>query len=105
MKFRVVIEQRAAADIAAYARWVAEQGSPENALRWIEGVESAILSLSTMPARCSLAPEAKVFKLELRQRIHQSHRILFLIKGRTVHVLHVRHGARRTASPDEREES
>jgi len=93
MNFRVIIEERAAADIAAYATWIADQGSPGNASRWIDGIEDAIESLALMPERCPLTFESEVFRRPIRQHLYKSHRVLFTIEQSTVHVLHVRHGA------------
>jgi plasmid stabilization system protein ParE len=42
----------------------------------------------------SHAPENRSFKREIRQLLYDQYRILFTIRGRTVRVLHVRHGAR-----------
>lgn len=94
MKHQVIIERKAAADITEYGLWIAEQGSPENAARWVDSIEKAIASLATMPHRCPQAPEAAVFEEAVRQLQFKSHRILFVIRKKTVHVLHVRHGAR-----------
>ncbi len=47
-----------------------------------------------MPERCAHAPENRWFKREIRQLLYDQYRILFTIRGRTVRVLHVRHGAR-----------
>ncbi|MEX2219444.1 MAG: type II toxin-antitoxin system RelE/ParE family toxin [Phycisphaerales bacterium] len=94
MKHRVIVETRAAADIEAYAAWIASQGAPANAVRWAESIRIAVESLAIMPGRCPLAPESESLGLEVRQLVHHPHRILFLVRERTVHVLHVRHGAR-----------
>lgn len=66
MKFRVVIEERAAADIALYAEWIVSQGAPLNAARWVDAIESAIASLTTMPERCATAPESAHFGEDIR---------------------------------------
>lgn len=99
MTLRVVIEERAARDIAEYAQWIASEGSPLNAIRWVEGIEGAIESLGRMPDRCAVARESSAFELPVRQLLFRSHRVLFVVKGRTVHVLHVRRGARLPDDP------
>lgn len=103
MKYRVVIEEQAAADITEYGLWIAEQGSPQNAARWVDSIEKEILTLAAMPQRCPLAPEAAAFDLAVRQLQFKSHRILFVVRRTAVHVLHVRHGARLPMRIDERE--
>ncbi len=95
MKYRVIIETRAAGDLQAHFEWIEAQGAPLNAERWLEGVMEAIQSLATMPNRCPLAPENGWLGLEIRQHVYGSHRILFTIHGRVVSVLHIRHASRR----------
>jgi plasmid stabilization system protein ParE len=101
MKFRVIVESRAAADIAAYGHWIVDQGSPSNAEQWLDGIEEAIRSLELLPERCRLAPESAALRIDIRQLIFKSHRVLFTVSGRTVHVLHVRHSARQPMTPEE----
>lgn len=99
MKYRVIIEDRAAADIEAHALWILEQGSPLGAERWVDAIENAISSLAQMPERCPIAPEAETFQRPIRELLIGSHRVLFLVDRRTVHILHVRHAARRGLEP------
>lgn len=99
MTFCIVIEEQAALDILEYGRWIVDQGSPLNAERWVEGIEESILSLSSMPERCPLAPETEALDRPIRQLFFKSHRVLFTIEGSFVHVLHVRHGARLPLEP------
>lgn len=101
MKFKVIVEPSAAADIVGYGEWITAQGTPGNAERWVEGIELAIDSLSAMPERCSLAPESAAFDREIRQLLFKSHRILFVIGRAAVHVLHVRHAARQSLEPQD----
>lgn len=103
-KARVVIQPQAANDIAQHVAWIESEGSPEGALRWLVAVESAIESLRSYPERCGLAAEAETVGVEVRQLLLGSHRILFVIEKSEVHVLTVRHGARRSIElgPDTR---
>ncbi|MBC7773368.1 MAG: type II toxin-antitoxin system RelE/ParE family toxin [Pyrinomonadaceae bacterium] len=78
-----------------------DQGSPDNAIRWVRGIEQAVQSLASLPERCVLAPESEVFSLEIRQLLFKSHRVLFVIKKASVHVIHVRHGARQSLDSSE----
>jgi len=103
MTFRIIIEEQAALDITAHGQWIVEQGSPLNAARWIDAIEESIQSLSSMPERCGVAPESEAFDREIRQLIFKSHRVLFVVDGDSVHVLHVRHGARLPLTPDDPE--
>ena len=96
MKFRVIILPGAESDIAA-AGWIAEH-SPATAVRWLEGIGQAISTLSEMPSRCPIAADRLAGDVVVRQllygRRHNRYRILFTVRGDTVYVLHVRHGAR-----------
>ena len=98
MKYRVVIQPPAREDIEAAYVGRAEQ-SPAAAARWYNGLVEAVGSLADMPRRCVLAPENDAFAVEIRQLFYGRragrYRILFTIHGREVHILHVRHGARR----------
>lgn len=97
MKYTVVIEASAIEDIEATVLWLAND-SEESARSWYRRVRDAIVSLETSPTRCPLAPENESFPEEIRHLLHgrkpHVYRIAFTIQGKTVHVLHVRHGAR-----------
>lgn len=72
------------------------------AIQRYEGLEAAILSLETMPGRCALAREHKAFPgVELRQLVYKSHRVIFVIRKKEVHVLHLRHVAQANIQADE----
>ncbi len=104
MKYRVLIQAAAQKDIETAYAWLAKQ-SPGAAARWYNGLAEAICSLADMPRRCTLAPEDDAFAVEIRQLLYGRragrYRILFTIRGREVHILHVRHGARRWLEPGE----
>ena len=96
MTYRVVIESSARVDIDAAYDWL-QQRSPEAAIRWFNRLDAAIRSLATNPERCAAAPERVEFERDIRQLVHSRrkgrYRILFVVSGDVVHVLHVRHGA------------
>lgn len=95
MAYRVVFRAEARDEALDAADYIAAHSSPEIALGWYEGLEAAIASLSEMPARCGYARENDAFpRIELRQLIFKSHRLIFTVRGDEVHVLHVRHVAR-----------
>lgn len=102
MKYRVRTTPRAESDAMAIYTWIAEhERQPENASRWLDGLQEAIESLTTQPRRCSLAPESRSFADEIRQLLYHRHRILFMIEHDVVFVLHIRHGSRLAArDPD-----
>ncbi len=106
MAYNLVVMPQAQADIQEAFAYLS-QHSPEAARRWYLTVREAIETLSEMPARCALAPEAAKLGVSLRQLLHGKHPSLYRIVFRIVedagevHVLTVRHGARRPLTEDE----
>ncbi len=98
MKYCVIIQPPAAAEMDEAYLWIAER-APASATKWLNGLEVAIQSLEDFPKRCPLAEESKAFEAEIRQLIYGervgAYRILFTIVEDAVHVLHVRHGRRK----------
>lgn len=101
MSYRVLIQPPAVDDLDGIVRWIVRD-SPSRAASWLDGAFAAIQTLSEFPRRCPLAPEDDAFSEEIRQLLYGDVRILFDTEGDIVRVLHVRHGARRPLSPDER---
>jgi plasmid stabilization system protein ParE len=97
MKYKVIVQPPARADIEAAYLYLRER-APAAAERWLDGIENAVLTLERLPARCGVAPESKEFPEEIRHLLYGRrggvYRILFVIRGDEVRVLHVRHGAR-----------
>ena len=97
-RWRVIVERPAQEDIAEAHRWLAER-DPEAADRWFNSLYDTIGSLEAFPERCPLAPESQFFSVEIRETFHgrrqHTYRVLFTVAGTQVHILHVRHGARR----------
>ena len=85
-------------DIRQAAAWIGRE-SPRSAEAWLQELDRAISSLRAMPQCCSPAPESRAFAEDIRQLLYgrrrSRYRILFRIRGDTVEVVHVRHGARR----------
>ena len=98
--YNVDLSARAAADLrTAYER--IRERSPLNAQRWKDRLERKIASLEHFPERCGYAAENEYARVEIRQLLFGNYRALFTIRGNTVHVLTIRHTARRDISPDE----
>jgi plasmid stabilization system protein ParE len=104
MKYKLIVQPRAAADLEEVYRWMAAH-SPESAARWFNGFLEAFASLETMPERCEMAPESQYVGVKVRQLLYGRrggvYRALYTIRGREVHVLHIRHAARNFISPEE----
>jgi plasmid stabilization system protein ParE len=104
MKYRLIIQPPALADLDEAYRWIAER-SPANAARWFNGFLEALHRLEQFPERCGMAPEGEQIDREIRQLLYGrrggAYRALFVIHKDEVHVLHVRHAARNTMTPEE----
>lgn len=96
--YTVVIQPPAEAE-AEEAYLFIRADSPNNAARWFNGLIDKVQSLKQMPERCRLVPESEAFGQEIRQLLYGAYRILFVIRGNVVHVLHIRHGARKYLRP------
>ena len=98
MKFRVHITLTAFEEVEEAYEWLAAR-SPSAARRWREALLKAVDSLEVSPDRYPFAPESPYRGREIRQLLHGKrrgvYRILYEIRGDMVHVVHVRHGARR----------
>lgn len=103
MKYKVIIEKPAEQDIDEAFLWHCGVSPPARVEEWFTGLPKALQSLSSFPRRRPLAPENEAFDEEIRQllygRGHGQHRILFTIRAGEVHVLHIRHAARRPLEP------
>lgn len=103
-RWNVIVELPAQRDIAEARLWLAER-EPDAAERWFNSIYDTIGSLEIFPERCPLAPESKSFSAEIREIFHgrrqHKYRILFTVSENEVHVLHVRHGARRALGETE----
>ena len=104
--FEIGIHPLALQGIEDAVAYISEHHSPEKAAEWADKLFDAIDSLGSMPDRCPLAPEnGKWGDEELRQLLFQeypsTYRILFHIDQNRVHVLQVRHGARRWLHEEE----
>ena len=102
MSYRPVITKRALADLTEIRDYIAKR-SPLNAARFLEKIVSEFDVLETMPESFSLAPENDSVPYDLRQIIVKPYRILYCVVGNRVEILHIRHGARLPATPDELE--
>ena len=58
---------------------------------WYFGIRAAIRELATTAEQHGLAYEDRYFAETIRQRLYDAYKILYLIRGDCVHVLHVRH--------------
>lgn len=94
-RYRVLFHTGAEAEAVEAMQYLSDHASPRAARAWYDGLARAIKDLEVFPARFPLAREHGILSgVELRQAVFKSHRLIFVVRGRTVHVLHVRHVAR-----------
>ena len=107
MKYRVVLQQLAIADLDEYYRWAARR-APETAALWLGRFQAELESLAANPERCSPAPENGKLSREIRQllfgRRPNVYRAVFTIESDVVRVLRIRRAARRFLTKRELEE-
>lgn len=105
MSYRVILQPRAERELLAAARWLEGQSqSTAKALRWVRSVRTKIESLRANPERCPIDPDSDVYGETVRVLIfgkrHSKYRILFAVRGDAVHVVSVRHSARRSLAEE-----
>ena len=103
--YRVVFDPGAQEEALEAAEHIAKF-APTSAAKWFAGLEKLIESLHTMPGRCGKARESETLGTDLRQYIHHSHRVIFLIEEEAgiVRILHIRHSARRAIGESQEQE-
>ena len=98
MTYEIKISSEADAEADEVYEWIARD-SLQNASRWYLRLFDAIQTLSENPQRCPLAPDNNAFDDDVRQLLYGKrrgvYRILFTISGNAVHVLNIRHAARK----------
>ncbi len=105
--FVVRLTERAEQDINRNADWWEEHRSKDQADRWYLGIFKAMQSLSNLPTRCGMAPEAGALDRPIRQLLfglsrQLTHRVLFTIDGNNVVIYRVLHTAQNVLSnPDD----
>lgn len=101
MTYRISLQPRAEREIRDAALWLRQQAkSPTPVLRWARSIRATIESLRESPQRCPVDPDSVAYGEEVRVLLFGRRpgvsRILFTIRGDVVHVLTVRHAARRS---------
>lgn len=95
MQYRVVIHDRAKADIRRNAQWWADHHSTTQAEKWFHFAFDSLEKLEHFPLSHSVATENSEFPFELRELLfglgsRPGYRALFAIKETEVHVFTVR---------------
>jgi plasmid stabilization system protein ParE len=100
MSYRVVITKRALADLTAIRDYIAKR-SPDNAAGFIAKILGQFDLLEQTPESFSRAPEDESVPYTVHQVIVKPYRILYCVTSKQVQILHIRHGARLPAAPEE----
>jgi len=100
MKYSVELSERAEHDIKDAFLYIQKNG-PASPVAWREGLREKLISLESYPEAHGFAPENALSRVEVRQLLYGPFRILFQVSNEVVHVLTVRHGARRFLRADE----
>ena len=106
MIYRVSIVPRARRQLLDAALWWSDNRSTEQAVRWLDGFEAALQTLTNDPERFPLATESAAYPVLIRQLLYglgrtKTHRALFEFRGGEVIVHAVRHLAQADLTDDE----
>ena len=110
MAFHVEIEPQVLDDLESIAAFIQKNSSFAVAEKWFNRAMADIYSLKKLPGRCPVALESEELRQQIRillnGREKRAYRIYYSIDFKTpstgvVHVLHVRHWARKPLGDDE----
>ena len=90
-KYKVLLHSDAELDINSSFEWGCRAWGDKKAKRWVREHRHAFRNqLTSMPFGCPVAPESAELGISVRHLIVGRYRILFVVKGKTVTILHVR---------------
>ena len=98
MSHKVRLSQEARHDIKQAYLYI-RQDSPDRARRWRQRLLASIRTLRRFPERHAVFYQAGPTNREIRQMLFGVYRILYTIDRDLIHVVTVRHGARRPIDP------
>jgi plasmid stabilization system protein ParE len=96
-----VIAQAQAVMDAEEARAQIALRDPDYAERWITELDGVFEKLAEFPNRHPLAPESPRVAFAVRQILVGRYRVLFAVRGDSVHIMRIRHSAKRPFKPEE----
>jgi plasmid stabilization system protein ParE len=104
MKRRLNITPTALAELEVEYAWLLKR-TPQHAPSWYSGLVDQMFALENADRPFKLVPESEAFDRPLYEirygsRRHQR-RILFIVQGNDIHVVGIRHGARKPLTPDD----
>ncbi len=103
MAYTVEFSARANRDIDEIVARI-QADAPIRATQWRKKLHMKLQALITFPESGGLAPENEEARTEVRQLIYGWYRALYTIRGATIYILTIRHGARQLMSSEEMDE-
>jgi toxin ParE1/3/4 len=100
MARRIRVTDEALGQIEAIRDYIAKD-SPLNAARWLDKLHRRIELITHSAESHAVLYTTEQAGVEVRQTFYGTYRILYSIDDDIIHVLSVRHGARRPMGPDE----
>ena len=104
MAYKIEVSETADAEADEVFEWIAEH-SPDDVVRWYQGLFEKFDTLQHNPQRCPLAVEDETLQVGVRELLYGKrrgvYRILYTVEGDIVRILHVRHAARRPLGEQE----
>mgnify|MGYP002624664892 CR=1 FL=1 len=98
MAYRVVLTDKAEADVESVLKWFCDQRATDAGGRWYAQLMDKLDTLENHPERCALAAESEEVGQDIRElllgRRRYKYRILFKISGKSVVILRIWHGSR-----------
>lgn len=105
MPYRVVLTEKAEADVESVLQWFQRQQATQAGARWYAQLSAKLDTLEHRPERCSLAAESEAVGEEIRElllgRGRYKYRILFKVSDGIVTILRVWHGSRNSITRDD----
>ncbi len=90
--YKVQITGKAQSDFHHIYDYIS-QDNPQNAISFVDALESRINGLQQYPERCQLIPENKYLGTRMRHLIHKDYRVIFRIEDTVIYILRIMHGA------------
>lgn len=98
VKYQTRLTARAERDVEQILGWFQKQQALVAGARWYHQLLTKVATLEQNPQRCSIAEESEEVGVEVRELLFGRragiYRILFVVSGKRVEILHIRHAAR-----------
>jgi plasmid stabilization system protein ParE len=104
MLYQPILTPQAEADLRATYHYIRRR-APQAAREWIRRARQSVKTLSHHPERCPLAPESGSFDQPIRELLfgggnRGTYRFLSVVEGKSVYIVHLRHGSMLPLRPE-----